>query len=94
MKDLKFERVNYPKYQSAYIIIKNAGDEADDEDVIEDVQEGKYNTNSVPITLSKKHLERMKQIEEEVNDYLVDKDKVKLVYGNKMYPKIKKDIRI
>ena len=49
--------------------------------------------NSVAITLSKENLEKMKKIENELNEYLyseTNRVEKTIVYGNTIYPKIKK----
>ena len=56
------------------------------------VQEGMFD-NSVAITLSRCNKWKMKKIENELNEYLYSEtnlDEVTIVYGNTIYPKIKK----
>ena len=85
MSNLDFKRADYPKHQSVSIIIKHAVIKLNHEDKAGAVQKGRYDTDSFPITLSKEHLEKMNEIENEENEYLVqdeDLDEVTIVYGN------------
>ena len=57
-----------------------------------DRQIGKYNTDTIPVVLTPAQVSRVKDIEEEVNEYLDEQDEtqIKILYGNRIYPKVKK----
>jgi hypothetical protein len=92
---MEFTRIDYPKYQSASIIIKGAFFKVKNADIGE-AQKGKYDTDTVPIVLTQKQAGRAKDIQEEVNEYLGRHglDKITIVYGNKIYPKVEKGIKV
>ena len=56
------------------------------------VQKGKYGTDTVQIVLRQKHVEKEKEIEDDVNRHPENQrlDCMTIVYGNKIYPKVKK----
>lgn len=85
---LQFSRVEYPKYNTASIIIKNAVFSLKDCEILE-IEDTKYGHQKAVVKLPEKKRDEMKEIEEEVNDYL-DKeglDNIKVVYGTKIYAK-------
>ena len=87
---MEFNRVNYSKYSTASIIIKNAEFSLRGCEIL-DIEETKYGHQKAVVKLSEKKVEKMKEIEEEVNDYLENEglDRITIVYGNKIYAKKK-----
>lgn len=86
---MEFNRIDYPKFNSASINIKNAIFEVKNGRICK-IQNGSYDRRTLPIILSKEQVEEVKDIQDEVNDYLESEelDKITIVYGNKIYPKI------
>ena len=87
---MEFRREDYSKYNTTSIIINNTVFRLKDCDILK-IEDTKYGYQKAIVKLSREMIDKMKQIEKEVNDYLENKglDNIKLVYGNKMYAKKK-----
>lgn len=74
----------------AFINIKNASFSLKDCEIL-GVERTKYGYQKATIRLSEKNILKLKEVEEEVNDYLgyCGLNKTTLVYGNKIYAKKK-----
>lgn len=90
---MEFERVDFGKYGTTSIKIREFTIILDDEAVIGDRQIGNFKDDQYPVILSKDQTDELKQIENKMNDYLKDQDLplITMVWGNKIYPKITKD---
>ena len=89
---LEFHRIEYKKYSSATIVIGRASLKLDDCEILKK-EETKYGYQKAAVKLSPEKAIEMKKIEEEVNKHLEEEglSSIKLVYGNGVYPKVKKD---
>ena len=87
---MDFYKQDYQKYNTASITIKNAVFVLKGCEILK-VDGTKYGYQKVIVKLSERKVIKMKTIEEGVNDYLEREghDKVRLVYGNKVYAKKK-----
>ena len=87
---IAFNRVDHPKYNTASIYIKNVEFSLKGCEIL-NIDDTKYGYQKTVVELSKQMIEKMMEIEEEVNKYLKDQglDTIKLVYRNKIYAKKK-----
>ena len=90
MSGIEITREEHTKYGTASIRIKNAEYRLKDCEILE-VEDTKYGYQKAVVKLTEKKVIKMKEVEEEVNDFLVNQglNKIKLVYGNKIYAKKK-----
>ena len=87
---LEFRRDEHVKHNTTSIFVKNMMFSLKGCEILE-IEETKYGYQKAVIKLPEEKIDKMKEIEEDVNDYL-DKqglDKIKIVYGNKIYTKKK-----
>ncbi len=87
---IEFRHDDHTKYNTVSIIIKNAMFSLKGCEILE-IEDTKYGYQKAVVKLPEQKVDKMKEIEENVNDYLDDQglDKIKLVYGNKIYAKKK-----
>lgn len=85
---MEFIRKDYAKYNTTSFIIKNAVFSLKDCEILE-VKDTQHDYQKAVVKISKKMVDKMNDIEKDINDYLSDEgiDKITLVYGNKIYAK-------
>ena len=86
---MEINREDNSKYGTITFRIKGAAFNLEGCEIL-DVEKTKYGYRKVVVKLSEKRIDKMKDIEEEVNDVLTYHGfgPLKLVYGNKVYAKM------
>ena len=92
MSKLEFHRIVYEKYGTSIIIVKGASLKLEKCEILQR-EETKYGYQKAVLKLSPEKVIKMKKIEKEVNEHLEKEGlpHIKLVYGNRVYPKINID---
>ena len=87
---MDFRREDYRKYGTCSIIIKNVLFSLKGCEVF-NIEETKYGYKKATVKLSPEMIGKMKKVEKDVNEVLDESgfDKVTIVYGNRVYAKMK-----
>ena len=93
MSELEFHRIVYEKYGSSIIIVEGEFMKLEKKCEILQKEETEYDYQKAVLKLSPEKVIKMTKIEKEVNKHLEKEGlpHIKLVYGNKVYPKINID---
>ena len=92
MSKLDFHRIEYKKYNTCTIVVTGASLKLENCKVLQK-DDSNHGYQKAVLKLSSEKVIKMKKIEEVVNKHLEKKglSRIKLVYGNIVYPKIKID---
>ena len=92
MSKLEFHRIVYEKYGTSIIIVEGASLKLEKCEILQK-EETEYDYQKAVLKLSPEKVIKMTKIEKEVNKHLEKEGlpHIKLVYGNRVYPKINID---